>query len=113
MPGLRLELSPRLQAPRPIGLGYIASGLVNNTVLEQNNNRWAIKGTTTKTRVDLDPVVEVTDGAKEREERTTERTIERFTPVIQGWDLTPGETFAQHLIIDCEAPPPKPESKAG
>ena len=58
-------------------------------------------------------IVEVTDRANEREERTTEWTIEWFTPVIQGWDLTPGESFGQHLIIDCEAPPPKPESKAG
>ena len=81
-------------------------------MLEQHNKRWAIKGTTTKTRVDLEPIVEVTDRANEREERTTERTIERFTPAIQGWDLTPGESFGQHLIIDCEAPPPKPESKA-
>ena len=72
----------------------------------------AIKGTTTETRVDLEPIVEVTDRANEREERTTERTIERFTPVIQGWDLTPGESFGQHLIIDCEAPPPKPESES-
>ena len=81
-------------------------------MLEQHNKRWAIKGTTTKTRVDLEPIVEVTDRANEREEGTTERTIERFTPVIQGWDLTPGESFGRHLIIDCEAPPPKPESKA-
>ena len=61
----------------------MASGLVNTSVLEQSNERRAIKDTTTKMRVQLDPVVEVTDGAKDGEERTTERIIERVTRVIR------------------------------
>jgi hypothetical protein len=82
-------------------------------MLEQHNKRWAIKGTTTKTRVDLEPIVEVTDRANEREERTTERTIERFTPVIQGWTSPRVRASASTSSSTAKRHHPSPKAKPG
>ena len=80
----------------------IAAGLLNNSVIEQNKKRWAIKGATTKAAVPLPAIEEEYSTKKGTETRTVERTIEVFRPTVEAWDLTPGPNFGAHIIVDCE-----------
>ena len=79
----------------------IAAGLLNNSLITTDTRRWAIKGSTTKTKAKLPSIEEEYETDKGLETREVERTIERFKPVVEAWDLTAGPTFGDHIVIDC------------
>ena len=79
----------------------IAAGLLNNSVIQQDTKRWAIKGATTKVTVPLPSIQEEYTSSKGTETRTVERNIERFVPTVEAWDLTPGPMFGAHIIVEC------------
>ena len=79
----------------------IAAGLLNNSLITTDTRRWAIKGSTTKTKAKLPSIEEEYETDKGLETREVERTIERFKPVVEAWDLTAGSTFGDHIVIDC------------
>lgn len=80
----------------------IAAGLLNNTIITgPNGQHWAIKGSTSKTTIELPSIEEDDTSPTSTSNRVTTRTLEQFMPHVEGWNLTPGEHFGHHLIIKC------------
>jgi len=77
----------------------ISAGLYNNTVIEQHNHRWLIKGRARKITKELSPIVEIVHTKDGPEERTQHRTIEQYIPEIRAFDLTPGPSYGQFILI--------------
>ena len=99
MQELRRPLMPLLKGHL---VRIISAGLLNNTIIQSpDGQRWAIKGSTTKDTLELPAIEEAHTSPTSTTNRLTTRTIERFMPHVEGWNLTPGEHFGQHLIIKC------------
>ena len=79
----------------------ISAGLYNNMTIEQNGQRWLIKGRARKITRELPPLVEVIDTKDGPEERCQFRTIESYVPELRAVDLTPGPTYGRYIVIEC------------